>query len=64
MFRVVLTISLIATLISGCATNKALNCAGWRAIHPSRSDVLTRGTKEQIVAHNEFGVAQGCWSEP
>jgi hypothetical protein len=44
--------------------NMALNRAGWRSIHPSREDVLTRGTKEQILAHNEFGVHKGCWAHP
>jgi hypothetical protein len=63
--RVVLTISSMAISITGCATeNRALNCAGWRSIHPSREDVLTRGTKEQILAHNEFGVHQGGWAQP
>ena len=49
--------------LSGCATTVAIpnNCAGWRPIHPSREDVLTRGTKEQIIAHNEFGQHRGCW---
>ena len=49
---------LIAVSTSGCATS---NCAGWSAIQPSRSDRLTIGTKQQILAHNEFGVKQGCW---
>jgi len=52
-------------LLASCATaNKALNCAGWRPIHPSRHDVLTRQTKEMIVSHNEFGVHQKCWAKP
>jgi hypothetical protein len=37
------------------------HCAGWRPIRPSRQDVLTRGTQEQIVGHNEAGEAFGCW---
>jgi hypothetical protein len=60
-----LMIVVLALLLSSCATgNKAVNCAGWRSIHPSREDVLTRGTKEQILAHNESGVHQGCWAHP
>lgn len=55
----------LAVFLSGCGTTgQALNCAGWKAIRPSRHDVLTRGTKEQILAHNEQGVAQKCWPEP
>ena len=74
-----LMVTLISGLgISGCTAN--LNpitpstpcpvckptppCAGWRAIYPSREDVLTRGTKEAILAHNEYGVSQKCWSAP
>ena len=53
--------------LGGCAAAMpspgASNCAGWRAIRPSRTDVLTRGTKEQIITHNEHGVHQGCWHE-
>lgn len=45
---------LIAVSIGGCATS---NCAGWSAIQPSRSDVLTDGTKRQILGHNEFGAS-------
>ena len=53
--------------LASCVTPGAAipnNCAGWKAIHPSREDVLTRGTKEQIIAHNEFGMHQGCWKRP
>lgn len=60
--RATLTSALIvgtAISLSACAT--ASNCAGWSAIQPSRSDKLTTGTKQQILAHNEFGAKQGCW---
>ena len=57
----------VALPLAGCAAAMpspgASNCAGWRAIRPSRTDVLTRGTKEQIVTHNEHGVHSGCWKE-
>ena len=39
-----------------------VDCVGWKPILPSREDVLTRGTKEQIIAHNETGQERGCWS--
>ena len=75
-----LMVTLISgSAISGCTANLSPNitppaacpvckptppCAGWRAIYPSREDVLTRGTKEAILAHNEYGVSQKCWSAP
>ena len=40
------------------------NCAGWRAIKPSRLDTLTAGTKQQILEHNLYGVEIGCWVKP
>ena len=46
-----------ASSISGCATN----CAGFEAIRPSRADVLTESTQNQILSHNLFGAKQGCW---
>jgi len=47
------------SLSAGCATN----CAGWEQINPSRKDVLTDGTKNQILSHNLFGAKQGCWAK-
>jgi hypothetical protein len=52
---------LIAISMAGCATD---GCSGWSAIRPSRSDKLTDGTARQILAHNQFGVRQGCWAKP
>jgi len=49
----------LAGLLAGCAT--ASNCAGWSAIRPSRADVLTQGTQDQILKHNRGGRAAGCW---
>lgn len=41
-------ISMLA-LLGGCATD-----CGWvQPINPSRQDVLSRGTKQQILTHNE-----------
>ena len=47
--------------ISGCASITATKpnvsvtneCSWTETIRPSRKDVLTRGTQEQIVTHNE-----------
>lgn len=52
------------TLLAGCATNGAGNCAGWQPIYVSRGDVLTDPTARDILAHNRNGVAQGCWVAP
>lgn len=46
----------VAVAVSGCET-VALKCPGWvqqtLPIKPSRKDVLTRGTQDQIVTANE-----------
>jgi hypothetical protein len=46
---------LIAVSTAGCATDPLTrsDCDWAQPIKPSRKDVLTRQTKEQIAAHNE-----------
>lgn len=54
-------------LLAGCKggpETKPDICAGWKAIYPSKQDVLTDGTAKQIDAHDEHGVAMGCWHKP
>jgi hypothetical protein len=51
---------LISVLISGCATSNA----GFKYIEPSRKDVLSEGTKKQILEHNEFCEKQGNCTKP
>lgn len=65
-FLAVLTVGIA---ISGCSTTPSwmkVNC-GWldqvAPIKPSRQDVLTRGTQEQIVALNEAHEAN-CKAPP
>ena len=55
---------LIAVSTAGCATERlARNDCDWaQPIRPSRNDVLTRQTKEQIAAHNEAGARICRWS--
>lgn len=55
LFAICLTMS----LISGCAATSAIECAWVSKIRTSKDDNLTRGTKEQIVAHNE-NVRKNC----
>lgn len=59
VLRTLVMLSLMSGLVGGCATS---GCGGWERITLSHKDVLTRETKEQIVANNEFGEKQGCWS--
>lgn len=45
-------IAISLLMISGCAQFSATECVWTREIRPSKDDVLTRGTQEQILAHN------------
>ncbi|QCN96677.1 hypothetical protein D3093_15165 (plasmid) [Azospirillum argentinense] len=53
----------LAALLSGCATSGPATdgCVAWRPIYISRSDVLTDGTAEQIMAHNLTGARLCGW---
>jgi len=51
-----LAISLISASISGCETSPLVintACTSFKPIFPSVHDVLTNGTKAQIINHNE-----------
>jgi predicted nucleic acid-binding Zn ribbon protein len=63
MFKRTATLLLIAVSIAGCATDPRLksDCDWAQPIRPSRKDVLTRQTKEQIAAHNEAGTRLCNW---
>jgi len=63
-FATLTALSLIAVLTAGCATAPLLlrnDCDWAEPIRPSRDDVLTDGTLEQIVAHNEIGERLCGW---
>lgn len=52
---------LLLGLMSGCATEvKSLytvintECSDFKPIYPSHQDVLTRGTQDQILVHDEM----------
>ena len=53
----------IAVSTVGCATDPRLHsdCDWAQPIRPSRQDVLTRQTREQILAHNEAGQKLCGW---
>ena len=63
MFKQIAMLLLIAVSTAGCATEQlARNDCDWtQPIRPSRKDVLTRQTKEQIAAHNEAGLRICRW---
>lgn len=62
-FKTIAMLALIAASTAGCATDPRLqsNCDWAQPINPSRQDVLTRHTKEQIAAHNETGAKLCGW---
>ena len=59
--KTTVTLLLIAVSITGCATDPPTrnDCDWAQPIKPSHQDLLTRQTKEQIVAHNEL-VVKNC----
>lgn len=63
MCRLTATLLLIAVSTAGCATDPLLksDCDWAQPIRPSRQDVLTRQTREQILAHNEVGARICGW---
>ena len=50
-------------MTNGLALSRDTICAGWAAIHldPASIDGLTERDARAILAHNEFGLVQGCW---
>jgi hypothetical protein len=62
-FRIAATLLSITVSTAGCATDSRLksDCDWAQPIKPSRQDVLTRQTKEQILAHNESGAKICGW---
>ena len=63
-FRTAVILLLIAVSAAGCATDPRLkgDCDWVQLIRPSKADVLTRQTKEQILAHNEAGTKICGWT--
>lgn len=54
-----------AMMLASCAESglviESLSCAGWKPIYMSTNDSLTPETEKAIIAHNEYGAAEGCW---
>jgi predicted small secreted protein len=73
MFKQILTVLILATLLTACATNgRGINevieskpviidtgCKWIQPIYVSKKDVLTDGTARQILAHDEIW-AKNC----
>ena len=64
-FKRIVMLLLTTVSIAGCATEQlARNECDWaQPIRPSRHDVLTRQTKEQIAVHNEAGARICRWRQ-
>ena len=58
-----LMLLLTLTLASGCVPTGPDSCAGWKAIRLDGQSIdgLTDRDARDILAHNEFGAARGCW---
>ena len=65
LFRA-LTISAAAILVAGCAQTSGNQCAGWKPMRPSASDVRVMSSQfvGDVLEHNEYGVKLGCWQVP
>jgi hypothetical protein len=53
----------ILALMSGCQTDGASACDGWRKITLTKHDaaVISDKLANGLLAHNEFGRKIGCW---
>jgi len=61
-----LTLCGALTALASCATPNTDGCAGWRPVRASAEtvDYLAAHdpvTLKAMIAHQEFGKAQGCW---
>ena len=63
-FRTAAILLSISVSAAGCATDLRLknDCDWAQPNRPSKADVLTRQTKEQILAHNEAGTKICGWT--
>ncbi len=54
---------LAAMLMTGCVQTGANSCAGWKPIRMAEASItgLTEQDAGEVLAHNEFGRARGCW---
>ena len=63
-FRKCLTMMLIASFLSGCASLGSRSpCDGWKPIRPEARDMQAASSelKHQIAAHNRFGQQHCEW---
>ena len=53
----------LLTLSSGCVTSGGDSCAGWEPIRLDAASIdgMTERDARDVLAHNEFGAARGCW---
>ncbi len=53
-----------AMLVTGCVpAGNANSCAGWKPILLTEASIaaLSDADAADVLAHNEFGRARGCW---
>lgn len=50
-------------LVSGCVPTGNASCAGWKQIRLDAASIdgLTDQDARAILAHNQNGLARGCW---
>jgi hypothetical protein len=53
----------VMTLASACTPTGGNSCAGWKPIRLAEASIdgLTDQDAGEVLAHNEFGRARGCW---
>lgn len=53
----------LLTLSSGCVPRGGDSCAGWKPIRLDAASIdgLTERDARNVLVHNEFGAARGCW---
>lgn len=64
--RTILILLTVPAALASCVSPATSNCAGWRKIQADAATVDWLGAHDpgflrQVVAHDEFGHARGCW---
>lgn len=65
-FKMTLGLLLLLSALASCQTSASVECAGWRPITGARASVEWLASNDAqflraVIAHAEFGRAQGCW---
>lgn len=65
-FKTTLALLALLSALASCAPSASSECAGWRQITGARDSVEWLAANDPqflraVIAHAEFGRAQGCW---